>query len=188
MSFRLNDADNQIGLILANIKKGIFQKRALTTIHSSLYPTASLVTFLIIIFKVDRFIFHLDKKECLQFFEILNSEEYAQAKATYPVQYLIKVGSGTHQGKGVDLLTEETEATLRGNYSDGDLCGTNKGNLIAQKYISNPLLIYNQQKFDFRVYVLIAATNPLIAFYHDGFARVSLQTYNPNSTEVIAKH
>ena len=128
---------------------------------------------------------HLDKEECLQFFEILNSEEYAQAKAAYPVQYLIKVGAGTHQGKGVDLLTAEYEAALRRNYSEGKLCGKNKDNLIAQKYISDPLLLYNQQKFDFRVYVLIAATNPLIAFYRDGFARVSLQTYYPNSTEVL---
>jgi len=38
-------------------------------------------------------------------------------------------------------------------------------------------------KFDFRIYMLIASTNPLTLYYHDGFLRVSLLIYNKNSTE-----
>jgi len=38
-------------------------------------------------------------------------------------------------------------------------------------------------KFDFRVYMLIASTNPLVAFYHDGFLKLCLEKYSRNSTE-----
>mmetsp|Transcript_17508 Transcript_17508/g.15366 ORF Transcript_17508/g.15366 Transcript_17508/m.15366 type:complete len:213 (-) Transcript_17508:236-874(-) len=36
-------------------------------------------------------------------------------------------------------------------------------------------------KFDFRTYLLIASTNPLIAYYHDGYVRTSLETFNKTS-------
>ena len=52
-----------------------------------------------------------------------------------------------------------------------------------QRYISKPLLL-DGHKFDFRIYMLIASTNPLQLFYHDGFLRVSLLQYDENSTVV----
>jgi len=55
-------------------------------------------------------------------------------------------------------------------------------NIIAQKYVSNPLTV-DGHKFDFRIYMLIASTDPLIAYYHDGFLRISLSKYTKNSTE-----
>ncbi len=51
-----------------------------------------------------------------------------------------------------------------------------------QYFVHNPLLL-DGYKFDFRVYMLIASTNPWIVFYHDGFLRVSLQEYNVNSKD-----
>ena len=56
--------------------------------------------------------------------------------------------------------------------------------LLAQTYISNPLLLDLNNKFDFRVYMLIASTNPLIVYYHDGAVKASLSTYDKTSTEV----
>jgi len=49
--------------------------------------------------------------------------------------------------------------------------------------VTNPLLLDKGNKFDFRMYLLITSTNPTIAFYHDGFLRVSLDTYDKFSTE-----
>jgi len=54
---------------------------------------------------------------------------------------------------------------------------------MVQKYISNPSLI-NGHKYDFRVYLLIASTDPLILYYHDGFLRVSILKFDRNSKEV----
>ena len=54
---------------------------------------------------------------------------------------------------------------------------------MAQKYISNPDLI-DGHKYDFRVYMLIASTDPLIVYYHDGFLRLSLFKFNKTSDDV----
>lgn len=51
---------------------------------------------------------------------------------------------------------------------------------MVQKYISNPNLI-NGHKYDFRVYLLIASTDPLIVYYHDGFLRVTILKFDRNS-------
>jgi len=67
--------------------------------------------------------------------------------------------------------------------SRGSLCGKITRSLVAQTYVTNPLLLDLNNKFDFRVYMLIASTNPTIVYYHDGFLRVSLKTYNKNSRD-----
>ena len=38
-------------------------------------------------------------------------------------------------------------------------------------------------KFDFRIYLLISSVDPIIAFYHDGFCRLSLLKYDTTSNE-----
>lgn len=38
--------------------------------------------------------------------------------------------------------------------------------------MSNPLLI-NNYKFDFKLYMLVASTDPLIIYYHDGYLRLA---------------
>jgi len=63
-------------------------------------------------------------------------------------------------------------------YDNGNRCGIDTDSRIAQTYITNPLLLDLDNKFDFRVYMLVASTNPLIVYYHDGFLRVSLHTYD----------
>lgn len=68
-------------------------------------------------------------------------------------------------------------------YSNGKLCGELPEATVMQRYIADPLLLEGH-KFDFRIYMLIASTNPLIVYYHDGFLRLSLHFYSKNSTEV----
>ena len=79
-------------------------------------------------------------------------------------------------------MHQEEEDALRRDYGDGELCGTFRKNYIVQYYIHNPLLI-NGRKFDFRMYMLIVSTDPLMAYYHDGFLRVSLAAYDAKSHE-----
>lgn len=51
-----------------------------------------------------------------------------------------------------------------------------------QTYIHDPLLVEGR-KFDFRIYMLLASTDPYIVYYHDGFLRVSLQEYKTGSDD-----
>ena len=53
-----------------------------------------------------------------------------------------------------------------------------RNRLIVQKYV--PAMHWQGHKFDLRVYWLVASVNPLLVYYHDGIARVSLTSYNPN--------
>lgn len=80
------------------------------------------------------------------------------------------------------MFDAKKEKEIRSEYANGKRCGLINNNLIAQKYIADPLTIM-KHKFDFRIYMLIASTNPLIVYYHDGFLRVSLEIYEKNSTE-----
>ncbi len=129
----------------------------------------------------------LDKEECKGFFRMINSREYNESLKTEPIQYLIKIGRGSHKGQGVFLLDRSEAAELNRNYGYGAKCGKIKRSLIAQSYITNPLLLDMNNKFDFRLYVLVASTNPLIVYYHDGFLRVALTAFNKASDDVILK-
>jgi len=121
--------------------------------------------------------------ECRAFFTEINSEAYKQKLITEPIQYVMKVGFGAHRAMGVFLLDPNETQLRMEEYDNGNKCGELNQSLIAQTYITNPLLLDLNNKFDFRVYMLVASTNPVIVYYHDGFLRVTLQTYNKHSTD-----
>ena len=126
------------------------------------------------------------EEECNEFFEHINSESYEKKKLTQPLQYLLKQGYGAHRADGVYLFDGEEESKLRAQFENGAQCGAiNNNSLVAQQYISNPLLLDKQNKFDFRIYMLVASVKPLIVYYHDGFLRVSLSQYDLFSQDVI---
>ena len=122
------------------------------------------------------------KEECQEFFNIFNSAEYKAVKEERKIVYIRKVGAGAHRGAGVHPVNDEEETKIRLAYDNGKKCGINLSNNIMQTYVHNPLLI-NGKKFDFRMYLLVASTNPLMAYYHDGFLRVSLIDYDANSSD-----
>jgi len=124
-----------------------------------------------------------DKKECTDFFEMVHSEKYIKSLEKEPIQYLVKIARGSHKGQGVFLLNDEQVAELDRDYSKGKKCGELKKSLIVQGYVSNPLLLDLNNKFDFRLYGLIASTNPLIMYYHDGFLRVALNPFDTKSSD-----
>lgn len=56
---------------------------------------------------------------------------------------------------------------------------------IAQNYIENPLLLFNQTKFDIRLYVLITSFDPLkLYLYDDGLIRFASEKYSTNIDEL----
>jgi len=120
----------------------------------------------------------------LDFFEEINSKEFAEKAKTNPIQYIIKLGYGAHRASGVFLLDDEEMVLLKSAYgAKGQKCGKIKRSLVAQKYVQNALTLDKNNKFDFRIYMLIASTNPMIVYYHDGFLRVSLKEYNQFSND-----
>jgi hypothetical protein len=58
----------------------------------------------------------------------------------------------------------------------------NANKFIIQEYVKFPLLIH-EKKFDMRVYMLIASSNPYIIFYHKGYLRRAVYNYDPNSSK-----
>jgi len=126
---------------------------------------------------------NLDKYECQLFFKIVTSEKYRQSLKREPIQYLLKIGVGSHKASGVTILDGDETGHLIEKYDAGRNCGKIFESYVAQTYITNPLLLDKNNKFDFRVYMLVASTNPLIVYYHDGFLRVSLSGYNKSSTD-----
>lgn len=128
--------------------------------------------------------FRLDNEtECSNFFNFINSEEYVKIKETEQMPFITKVSYGSHRGHGLEILDDFHEMRIRRKYENGKMCGQIVDNILAQRYISRPLLI-DGHKFDFRIYMLIASTDPLIVYYHDGFLRLSLLKYDINSKEV----
>jgi hypothetical protein len=53
---------------------------------------------------------------------------------------------------------------------------------LVQEYIEKPLLL-KKSKFDVRVYMNIASSNPFLVFYHEGYLRRALAVYTPMSRD-----
>ena len=123
-----------------------------------------------------------EKEDCEAFFNNINSDSYQKAKEAQRLVYIRKIATGVHRGEGVQPMNPEEEARIRQDYENGALCGQVNKEEIVQEFIQNPLLIEGR-KFDFRMYMLIASSNPLIAYYHDGYLRVSLEAYDVNSDD-----
>ena len=123
-----------------------------------------------------------NKVECESFFKYLNSSEYLKEKEEKYFVFLKKIGINAHAGTGVFLFDQKEEELLKETYENGTKCGNITRQLQMQRYISNPPLI-NGRKFDFRSYILIASTNPLIVYQHDGYLTLSIDKYDPNSKD-----
>jgi len=125
-----------------------------------------------------------DKEQCLEFFQVLESEKYQELKEERNIVFMRKI-VGMHGGFGVFPVDSKEEQVIRKMYANGERCGEEKQNNIVQAFIHNPLLL-NGRKSDVRLYMLVASTNPLIVYYHDGYFRVSLTDYDMNTEDQSA--
>jgi tubulin polyglutamylase TTLL1 len=124
-----------------------------------------------------------NETQCKKFFEYLETKEYKEEKAKLKYVFFKKIAVGAHQGKGVFVMNEIEELTLRFTYEFGKSCGKMDFNYQMQKYVPNVMTL-DGFKFDFRIYMFIASVNPLIAYYHDGFLKLSLQKYNREADDL----
>ncbi|KAL2635285.1 hypothetical protein R1flu_006764 [Riccia fluitans] len=84
--------------------------------------------------------------------------------------YILKPDNGC-QGRGVALAQSATDVRAA-------IEGLSGSNLLAQKYLANPMLI-NGYKFDLRIYVLILSCDPLRFYlYREGIVRFCTEKYS----------
>ena len=124
-----------------------------------------------------------DKDQCEDFFDIFNSFEYQQLKEQKGPAYIRKIGAGAHAAKGVAVVNQTEEDSLRDLYANGALCGKINRNYLMQEMVMNPLLL-NGHKFDFRVFMLVASTNPtMVYFYRHAVVWASTSKYGENTAD-----
>ena len=91
-----------------------------------------------------------------------------------------------------DVVSSETDAadaavSLPSPAQPRALAPISKSYEIVQRYIARPMLLPQQRKFDLRVFLLWAKTEPAVVYWHPGYARVCLDEWQPieaGATEV----
>jgi hypothetical protein len=66
--------------------------------------------------------------------------------------------------------------------------GISRLELLTQSYICNELVWLEKQKFDLRMYWLVASVDPPIVLYHDGIVRVGSATYDEMDFSTTYQH
>ncbi|KAL5252789.1 hypothetical protein ACHWQZ_G015528 [Mnemiopsis leidyi] len=89
--------------------------------------------------------------------------------------------TNSNQGKGIFLikgkqdLIDYIERRKRTNKS--------RSSRIVQRYISSPLLLHGR-KFDIRAYLLVGSSRPYNVFFHSGYLRLAVNTYDNESNDL----
>jgi hypothetical protein len=125
-----------------------------------------------------------DKEDCIDFFKLFQINEYKEKRDKNNFVFMEKIGSGpgAHGALGVRPFDKEREKLLVKKYKGGKLCGKLPDNIVMQEYVARPLLL-DGHKFDIRVHLLVPSVDPLIAYYSDGYFRVSLMEFDPDSDD-----
>jgi len=114
-----------------------------------------------------------EPEECTQYFSVACINE--------PNRLWIEKPSGGQHGVG--MRVHKGCETLKESYSECAGAGAGK-KVIAMPYLDPALLAGH--KFDVRSYLLVASTDPMLVFYHDGFARKANNPYTSDIKNVKA--
>ncbi|GBG32868.1 Protein polyglycylase TTLL10 [Hondaea fermentalgiana] len=112
-----------------------------------------------------------EEPECRAFFDRVCPRD--------PDAMWIEKPSGGQHGAGMKVH----QGCAKLSVSHSACSGTGK-KYIAMPYLSPALL--SGHKFDVRSYLLIASLDPLLVFYHDGFARKAANLYSSDVSDVDA--
>lgn len=99
--------------------------------------------------------------------------------------------TASNQGKGIFLLRNQEEvAALQAKIQSIEEDPSHRKMpfrapqaRIVQRYIQNPLLL-DGKKFDVRAYLLVACAVPYMVFFSHGYARLTLNPYDPGSQDL----
>ncbi|XP_035881044.1 inactive polyglycylase TTLL10 isoform X2 [Phyllostomus discolor] len=99
--------------------------------------------------------------------------------------------TASNQGKGIFLLRNQEEvAALQAKIQSIEEDPSHRKMpfrapqaRIVQRYIQNPLLL-DGKKFDVRAYLLVACAVPYMVFFGHGYARLTLNPYDPCSQDL----
>jgi tubulin polyglutamylase TTLL4 len=99
-----------------------------------------------------------------------------QIKLNAQIKLILKPPAAA-RGNGIQIVNNINQIPKNARVRRNLL--STKTALIAQKYIENPLLLFNQTKFDIRMYVLITSFDPLHMYvYDDGLVRFASVEYS----------
>ena len=111
-----------------------------------------------------------DKEQCQTAIDILKANI-----TNKKVDWLAKNARGVHNGMGVSLLYDETIADWLNYWENGDLCSDRLDDdegYVIQMFVDKPFLI-DGRKFDFRVFLAILSTDPLMVMVRDIYIKMS---------------
>ncbi len=108
-----------------------------------------------------------NKKQCEDFFAKLQDKDEGEV-------YMKRKAVKSNGEEQFELMNELEEQRLLTLYQDKKICGVRRSTQkhVIHRYVHNPMLL-NGRKFNIRAYMLVASTNPVIAYYHDGQLSVS---------------
>jgi len=114
------------------------------------------------------------------FMEIDDCKDFmARIKAGEFLDFMWAVKSQGSHGKGVKVVKGASSIV-----ADYGSC-KQRHHILVQQYIEKPALVKGH-KFDLRTYLLVSSTDPLIAFYHDGFVRRASHKYSSDPNDVLS--
>ncbi|XP_035697819.1 protein polyglycylase TTLL10-like [Branchiostoma floridae] len=101
--------------------------------------------------------------------------------------------TGMNRGRGIFFISSQEEVTALQERLEMMTQNRQRARLpfkgpmarIIQRYVNKPLLL-DGKKFDIRVYMLIACTNPYVVMYHPGYVRLCVQDYSAEDLNVTA--